>query len=131
MPGPPSLISASALSGSNSRNYHPVVVSALTDYGDSWGLFVFVCRSFSSQSDPVAYLQSLEVEERDMLLPLPCHSNEQLNTPQAFGAPLRCDNYVSLKPTWLIVRVVKVNMGNQAVSIQVVYLASYSRVEKR
>lgn len=54
MPGPASIISSLAISGSNCYNYHPCIV-----VGSLLGGKVYVCRSYSDELDLVSYVSSL------------------------------------------------------------------------
>jgi hypothetical protein len=56
--GPPSIISESAISGSTGANYHLCLIVGLRLACD-WALEVLICRSYSSVSDGVAYINSL------------------------------------------------------------------------
>lgn len=105
MPGGSSIVPSTAISGSSSRNYHPcVVVEHRVDYSGGlddlkWSAVIYVCRSYSGESDPTAYVESLG-QDRKVLLPVP--SLHCPDTPVEFGEPLRFDNFFARSPTWLV-----------------------------
>lgn len=117
MPGPASIISDSAISGSNGHNYHPCIVVGLYTGVHSWEVKVYVCRAYSNEPDPVSYVNSLLPTERDQLLPLLYHSHSHSHySPPGFGSPLSLENFLSDKPVWLVINSFIVDMGNSPVS---------------
>ena len=113
MGGPPSIISESAISGSTGANYHPCLIVGLRT-GYDWSVKVFICRSYSSVSDGVAYINSLPESARKHFIPLPFHPRP--DTPTEFGSPLSIPGYLARRPTWLLAIPVKViPMGHKPV----------------
>ncbi|KAL0636493.1 hypothetical protein Q9L58_004543 [Maublancomyces gigas] len=95
MPGPASIISDSAISGSNGHKYHPCIVVGF------------------NEPDPVSYVNSLLPTERDQLLPLIYYPYPHSHySPPGFGPPLSLENFLSDKPVWLVINPFIVDMGN-------------------
>jgi hypothetical protein len=99
MGGPPSIISESAISGSTGANYHPCLIVGQR-MESNWALEVLICRSYSSVSDGVAYINSLPESARKHFIPLPFHPRP--DTPTEFGSPLSIPGYLARRPTWLL-----------------------------
>jgi hypothetical protein len=106
MGGPASIISESAISGSTGANYHPCLVAKTSAQFNRllrvniWSLKVYICRSYSSVSDGVAYINSLPESARKHFIPLPFHPRP--DTPTEFGSPLSIPGYLARRPTWLL-----------------------------
>lgn len=115
MPGPTSIISNSAISGSNERNYHPCLVIRMVLDDDCWEVEVYICRSFREKSDPVSYVRSLPPSDYNLFLPLPSCYIPPPDTPSGFGAPLSFNNsYYSQKPGWLLAKPTIVYMDERS-----------------
>lgn len=112
MPGPVSIISSSALSGSDDRNYHPCIVVGSFVGMHSWEVKIYVCRAYSTSPDSASYVSSLPPAMRNQLLPMPYHPRP--STPMGFGASLSFRNFLSDKPSWLIINSIIVDMGGNS-----------------
>ena len=71
--GPDSILDITTLSGArpNCRVY-PAVVIGVRRYIDHWDIDIYLCRSFSSEPDTIAFVDSLTDAEEERLLPVPC-----------------------------------------------------------
>ena len=88
--GPDSILEITTLSSArlNCRRVHPAVVVDVEAHEDHWGIDLYLCRSFSSEPDGIAFVDGLTDAEKDRLLPVPYSGSKQLATPKGFGAPL-------------------------------------------
>jgi len=75
MRGPASIIPESAISSSTGANYYPCVIARITNSVDDWSVEVYICRWHSSESDGVAYANSLPESAR---IPLPFHHPDRI-----------------------------------------------------
>ena len=78
----------------NCRRAHPAVVFDYKIFADHWDLDFCLCRSFSSEADPIAFVDGLTDAEKERLLPVPYSGS----TTKGFGAPLTFGNYDKTSP---------------------------------
>lgn len=86
--------------GQKALNSHPILVTGVTEHGDTTTISFLIERAFSHQTDSETWVASLPLDASKILIPLP--SLHDCQTPRAFGAKLQIKNYLAHKKSWLV-----------------------------
>lgn len=86
--------------GQKTPNSHPILVTGVTEHGDTITISFLIARAFSHQSNSDTWVASLPLDASKILIPLP--SLHDCQTPEAFGAKLQIKSYLAHKKSWLV-----------------------------
>lgn len=86
-------VSGMAVKGHKDPNYHPILVTSVKQRGGTINLSYFLGRAYTHEADSEAWVASLPLDMRKMLILLPGLHDCQL--PEAFGAKHEIKNYIT------------------------------------
>jgi len=114
--GPPSVSHRSSDRGTRRYLHLVVVIDAKVNYLEKkWSVNGFLCRGFTHAAVANDHVSNMDAACYCKLLPLPSVLAPQPPTPAEFGSPLRPDNFVTPRHTWLWAKEITFEMGREPV----------------